>query len=476
MPMARIVAALTRALASLLVVTLLIGAPRTAAAAGFLLFEQTGRGLGSAYAGEGALASDPTTVYWNPAGMTLLPGTQFAASGFGVYTRTHFQNRGSHFNPAVGGGLIQGNDGGNGGGFALLPTFFLTHQLHERVSIGIGMSAPFGLETDWPRGWVGRYHARLSRLQTININPSLAVKVTDWMSIGAGANAQWANAVLSNNLDMGSLCQIFGAQEGIPPAVCTDVLGLKPGKTDGYVRLEGDDWAAGYNIGFLFTPREGTRIGITYRSRIKHTLTGDAGFTVPRKAESLRTASGALVNTGVTASATLPDRASISLYQELRSDLVFLADATWTNWPLFQELVFDFQNPKQPTVVEPENWINSVRYSLGLAYQLDPMWTFRGGFAYDPTPVPDRVHLTARIPDADRYWVAIGVGIRPTSRIRVDLSYAHIFSPQVSTRNPDPVTGARLVGNFQSAADLFGFQITYDIDWTFSDPLGQPTT
>ena len=178
------------------------------------------------------------------------------------------------------------------------------------------------------------------------------------------------------------------------------------------------------------------------------------------------------MNTGVTASATLPDRAAVSLYQELRHDLVFLADATWTNWPLFQELQFNFQNPKQPTVTEPEDWINSVRYSLGLVYKFDPRWTFRGGFAYDPTPVPSAVRLTPRIPDADRYWLALGVGIQPTSRIRVDLSYAHIFSPQVSTRNPDPVTGARLIGNFQSAADLFAFQITYDIDWTFSDPFG----
>jgi len=104
------------------------------------------------------------------------------------------------------------------------------------------------------------------------------------------------------------------------------------------------------------------------------------------------------------------------------------------------------------------------------------MWTLRGGFAYDESPITSRVDVTPRIPDADRYWVAIGVGIRPTTRIRVDLSYAHIFSPQISTRNVDPTTGNRLIGNFQSAADLFGFQITYDIDWTFSDPLGQPVT
>src|SRR5262249_2914304 len=86
----------------------------------------------------------------------------------------------------------------------------------------------------------------------------------------------------------------------------------------------------------------------------------------------------------------------------------------------------------------------------------------------------NRVRLTPRIPDTDRYWLTMGVGIRPTSRIRIDLSYAHIFAPLAATRNPDPITHARLVGDFDASGDLFAFQLTYDIDWTFSDPLGRP--
>ncbi len=475
--MARIVTVLARTLALLGVAAIpTIVRPSAAHAAGFLLFEQSGRGMGSAYAGEGAVAMDPTTVYYNPAGMVLVPGTQFAASGFVVYTRSNFENRGSHLSEEVGGAQIQGNSGGNGGGIALLPTFFLTHQFNERVSAGIGVSAPFGLETDWPRGWVGRYHARLSRLQTININPSFAVRVTDWLSIGAGANAEWANARLNNNLDMGSICQILGAQQNppIPPAVCTAFLGLEPGKVDGYVKLKGDDWSAGYNVGTLFMPWKGTRIGLTYRSRIEHTLTGDARFSIPQKAQILATQSGALRNTGLSGTTTLPDRASISLFQEVTDNLHFLADVTWTHWSLFNALVFNFANPKQPQVVEPENWHNSLRYSMGLAYLLNEVWSFRGGFAYDESPVPNRVRLTPRIPDSDRYWLTVGLGVRPTSRIRIDLSYAHIFSGQASTRNPDPITHARLVGNFDSNADLFAAQLTYDIDWTFSDTMGRP--
>ena len=165
----------------------------------------------------------------------------------------------------------------------------------DRVSVGIGMSAPFGLETEWDRGWVGRYHARLSRLQTININPSIAVKVTDWMSVGAGANAEWANATLSNNLDMGSLCQIFGAQQ-TPRSRrrCAPTLLGPAAREDRRLRP-----ARGRRLG----GRIQHRASCSRRARARASaspigpasstrLTGDAGFTVPKKAEVLRTAVG----------------------------------------------------------------------------------------------------------------------------------------------------------------------------------------
>src|SRR5262245_1889860 len=365
--MARIVNSLARSLLPLLLVGLLPGAAR---GAGFLLFEQTGRGLGSAYAGEGAVAMDPTTVYFNPAGMTLLEGTQFAGSGFAVWTRTHFENRGSHLSDAIGGAPLTGGAGGNGGEIALLPTFFLTHKLTDRVSLGLGLSTPFGLETDWPRDWVGRYHARLSRLQTINLNPSVAFEVTDWFSLGGGADIEWARANLANNIDLGAVCQEQGARVGITPAVC-NALGLPPQKQNGYVRLRGDDWAPGFNVGMLFKPLPRTRIGLSYRSRIVHDLSGDADFRIPKKADVLLKAQpGALVDQHVEASATLPDRVSLSLFSQITDQWAFLADATWTHWSLFNALVFHFANPGQPTITEPEDWHNSTRYSMGLVYKI----------------------------------------------------------------------------------------------------------
>jgi long-chain fatty acid transport protein len=461
------------ALAWSFVTVLVVAAPPAAHAAGFLLFEQSGRALGSAYAGEGAIATDASTIFYNPAGLTFLDGTQIATSGFLVWTHSFFENRGSHLSEAVGGAPLTGGDGGNGGNAQPLSTFFISHRLTDRIGLGLGISTPFGLQTGWDRGWVGRYNARFSQLQTFNFNPSLAVRLADWLSVGAGANAEYANATLTNNLDLGSICRIQGAKAGIPAAFC-DALGLQPQKVDGFVNLKGHNWAAGYDVGAILSPTSSTRVGLSYRSRITHDVEGDADFRIPKKGQPLIKASGALVDTPVSVTATLPDRASISLFQQVFDDWAFLADFSWTHWSLFKALEFNFANPKQPSVTESEEWNNSERYALGVLWTPSKVWTGRFGTAYDFSPVPNRQHLTARIPDSDRIWLTFGLGYRPTTRLRLDLSYGHIFSPRVSTRNQDPVTGATLVGNFRTFGDIFAFQVTYDIDWTFSDLWGEP--
>jgi len=455
-----------------LVTVLIAAAPPAAHAAGFLLFEQSGRALGSAYAGEGAIAADPTTIFYNPAGLTLLDGTQIAGSGFLVWTHFFFENRGSHIDEALGGAPLTGGNGGNAGSAQPLSTFFISHRLTDRVSLGLGVSAPFGLQTEWPRGWVGRYSARFAQVQSFNFNPSLAVRVTDWLSLGGGANAEYVNATLTNNLDLGTLCEVLGPTKGIPSAACP-LVGLSPQKVDGYVNLKGNSWAAGYNFGALFSPTSSTRIGLTYRSRMQHNIEGFADFRLPKQGQIIPKMTGELVSTPASVDVTFPDRASISLYQQVFDEWAFLADFTWSHWSLFKALQINFANPKQTPLTEQEDWNNSERYALGVVWTPSKVWTGRFGTAYDFTPIPDREHRTPRIPDADRIWLTFGLGYRPTTRLRFDVSYGHIFSPRVSTRNSTPLTG-ELVGNFRSFGDLFAFQVTYDIDWTFSDPWGEP--
>src|SRR5437879_6130868 len=234
-------------------------------AAGFQVNEQSARGLGSAFAGEAAAAEDASTIFFNPAGMTRLSGTQFVSAGFAIKPSVNFHNQGSRLNSAVGGGTLSGSNDGNGGPMALLQTLFISHELlSDRAWIGLGASTPYGLKTSWTPGWVGRYHAIDSELITVNVNPSLALKLTRWLSIGGGADIDYAKARLTNALDLGTICQLNAPRLGLPPQACVSVSGLRPQRVDGFTAFRGDDWNASYNVGVLLSPLDTTRIGLRY--------------------------------------------------------------------------------------------------------------------------------------------------------------------------------------------------------------------
>jgi long-chain fatty acid transport protein len=165
---------------------------QSASGAGFQLWEQSASGLGTSFASS-ATAEDASTVFWNPAGMTYLQGVNFSLAGHAIKLTTEFKNKGS--NITLPGGLtpptgvpISGGDGGDPFSVAFVPNFYYAHAISERLRIGVGVGAPFGLVTEYDDGWVGRYHALKSDLMTTNINPSIAWKINDAVSIGGGLN------------------------------------------------------------------------------------------------------------------------------------------------------------------------------------------------------------------------------------------------------------------------------------------------
>lgn len=216
----------------------------SASGAGFALIEQGVKGLGNAYAGGAASADDATTIFFNPAGMTRLDGNQVVAGVHLIMPYANFENEGSTH---VSGAPLRGDDDGNGVNSKLVPNFYYSRKVSDRFSVGIGVNSPFGLATEYDKGWVGRYHAIKSDLLTININPSAAYKVTDKLSIGAGFNVQYLNAELSNAVDFGTI----GFFSGIP--------GLLPQRNDGFANLEGDSWGVGFNVGLLYEFTANTR-------------------------------------------------------------------------------------------------------------------------------------------------------------------------------------------------------------------------
>lgn len=363
----------------------------------------------------------------------------------GVYfiaPTARFTNSGS---TAVDRTPLIGNNGGDAGEDVFVPNFYAAWNLSDRVKLGLGVNAPFGLATEYDDNWVGRYQAVTSELTTININPTVAAKVTDELSLGLGINIQYANAKLSNAIDFGAIGRGFG-------------LPTRPQSADGFIEVEGDDWSVGYNLGLLYEASPETRIGSPYRSGIDYTLKGDADFTVPAAAGIL-TRSGRFIDTDARAELKTPDSLSLGFYQQVTPELALLADVTWTNWSKFEELRIQFDNPVQPDSVQPENWKDTIRVGLGVNYAASDALTLRAGVAYDQSPVRDEFR-TPRIPDSDRVWLALGASYRPSESLSLDFGYAHLFIGDGSIAQVSSA-GDTLRGDVESDVDIIGVQLNW---------------
>ncbi len=449
---------------ALLVGSLISTISLNAQSAGYAIIEQSASGMGNAFAGAAAVAEDASTIFFNPAGMTHLEGSQLVAAGHIIKPKADFSNRGSHVNPLLTGGTpvagtLPGDDD-NGGETAFVPNLYFSTQLSDKLFAGVGINAPFGLATKYDKDWVGRYHAIRSEISTVNINPSIAYKVNDMISLGGGISAQYIGATLSNNVDFGVVCFGMEAQGFIPSGTCGGA-GVYPLQADGYAKVNGNDWSFGFNLGAMFNFTENTRIGIAYRSHISHDLEGRGTFRIPDNFQAILNIGLPLfTDTDVTAGVDLPESASISLYHAFSNQWALLADATWTRWSRFDELVIKYDNPMQPDTVQPENWGNSMRYSLGAIYKPSNKWTFRVGTAYDETPIDHTVDRTPRIPGNDRTWVAVGVGYQMTENMGIDIGYSHLFIDTTDLNALDHSTGHQLIGEYESSVDILSAQMT----------------
>lgn len=425
-------------------------------AAGFQLFEQSGSGLGNAYAGGAAAAEDASTIFFNPAGMVRVPGHQLAAAVHFIQPTFEFNNRGS---TTAFGTPLRGTDGGNAGELGVVPNLYYVMDITPRAKFGLGVSVPFGLKTEYSDSSVVRYHAVKSELETININPAVAFKVNDIVSVGGGINLQQINAELTQAIDFGTICFASGPPFGVGPlgqAPCT-ALGITPQNRDGKVKLEADDASWGYNLGILFTLPFDTRVGFSFRSSIEHNLEGSAKFAnVP----TVFATSPSFRNTSVSASVDLPEVASLSAYQQLNPKWALMGDITWTNWSRFKELRVRFANGA-PDSVTPENWEDTYRLALGITYSANDAWKIRGGVAYDQSAV-STTFRTPRIPDEDRIWLGLGASWKLFKQSTLDLGYVHIFIPGDAdlrlTNNP---AAGNLIGDYDSNAHIVSLQFTH---------------
>jgi long-chain fatty acid transport protein len=424
------------------VLVLGIGAAQPAQASGYAVKEQSARLLGSAFAGAAASAEDPSVLFYNPAGIGRLDGYRVSAVGSGIFPRSNFDGTGS-LSPF--GVPIPGGDGGDGGKDAFVPAFYVTGAPLHFLHLGLGVNSPFGLSTDYDDDWVGRYHALDSSLRTFDIQPAVAVKPVPWLSLGASARFQYADAELTQAIDFGSVLAGLGAPGAVPFGA------------DGKAELQASDWGFGYAVGALVEPIAGTRLGVAFRSKIDQDMNGNVDF---EQVPAPLAVNAAFQDQHALADITTPESVDLSIHQEIGARWAVMADAQWTNWSRFDELRVKFDIDGVPDAVTEESWHDAWFFTLGTEFRPLEALALRAGVAYDEAPIRNE-HRTARLPDQDRFWLALGASYAFTQWLSADLGYAHIFVREADIRE-EVATGPlvhRIDGSYDSAVDLVSLQL-----------------
>ncbi len=419
------------------------------AASGFALIEQSVSSMGNAYAGGSAIAEDATTVYFNPAGMSRLSGTQYAVSVQGIQPSTKFSDGGTTAAPFQ----SAGGNGGDAGGMTPVPNVSFVTEINKQIKFGLEINSPFGLQTNYDPNWIGRFQAIKSSLQTVNVNPAVSYQFNDSVSLGAGVSFQHITGELSSGVNYaaaiygGALLQGATLQQAA-------AAGAAAAGQQGVSTVKGSSDSYGYNLGALFNFGTETRVGITYRSQVKQSLSGTVDFTnVP----TALAASSKFANGNIKLDITLPDSFSTSVVHQVNPNYDVMADVTWTGWSAFQSLNV-IRSDGSTLSSTTENWKDTWRVSVGSTCRYNENWTSRFGVAYDQSPVSD-AYRTARIPDQDRTWLALGGQYKPTKSSSLDFGYAHLFVKNTSINNDQSASGAgTLVGTYASSIDIISLQ------------------
>ncbi|MGZ4959792.1 MAG: OmpP1/FadL family transporter [Methylomonas sp.] len=440
---------------SIIAVLLLTGAVFKVSANGFALNEQSTSGLGNAFAGGGASAEDASTIFFNPAGMTYLPDNQLVLAAHAIRSSAEFNNNGSH---SAFGQAAQGSNGGDAGDWGFVPNFYFAKALDDNVRLGIGINAPFALKSNYDQGWVGRYQALKSEISSININPSIAFKASDKISLGLGFSAMRTEAELTNAVDFGTICAAALGGCG---------TGASFQKNDGFARVQGNDWGFGWNVGAIFQITSATRLSLAYRSLVHQKLEGHVDFNNIPTAFALSPALAAgFANGSVSSELNTPDSASTSIFHQI-NQWDIMADLTWTHWSKFRDLtIIRTSGVLAGRILSnvPENWDNTIRASLGTSYRYDDALKLRAGLAYDQSPTSLEFR-TPRTPFTDRIWLSLGANYRFTPASSMDVAYTHIFMNNAALNKTTDSSIAPLrdtvKGSYENNINIISVQFTY---------------
>ncbi len=355
-------------------------------AAGVSTDSHSTAGIATSYAGAATGAHDISDSFSNAAVLSDVKSKQVLFSA----TYLHLDidsasNSGSHLEGRVSGPSSVGTSTDAG-----VPSFFAALPISDKAVFGFAVTAPFGLTTKYDNNWVGRYDAITSKMATINLNPSIAYKVNNKLSVALGLQAQYMDLKLTTFAD-----------------------GDAVGGTDLYARFNGTSWGYGFNLGTKYKFNDRLTAGIGYRSEIKQKLEGKANLSATNR------------NLPFRSEITTPEMIIAGIAYKINDKLELLYDTSWSRWSRVK--TFDITADESPLSSSTKfNWRNTLKYSLGANYQYNNRLVLRTGVAYE-TDATTNNNRNPKIPGGKRIWTSAGFGYKMCDRSQIDFSYAHLF-------------------------------------------------
>lgn len=406
-------------------------------AAGFQLAEYSATGLGRAYAGEAAMADNASAQWRNPAMLTYLEGTQVSAGA--IYVNPNVDVEGTVIHQQLGKTHASSNDFAHD---AVIPNFYLSHQLNEQMALGFALGTNYGMETDLGTEFAASHFGNQASVISKEANLNIAYQILPQLSIGGGVRYVMGE---------GHFGATAPAKNLIRHPVTNNVMTLPKGTTLKY--MEGEDNSWGWQVGSAWQINQDHRVGFAYKSEVVMDFEGHAeGVSYGSYKPGMM-------------SVTLPATAELASFHQLNDQWAIHASINWTDWSSFKELTAVF--PEKSDLIKSENWEDNYRFALGTTYQYDAKLALRAGVAYDTSAVDDK-NRTATIPETDRTWVSVGGSYVATPQLTLDAGFTYIFAKDATINEPRDASdqtaaaiGGAFTGNVSGNVWLIGVQANY---------------
>ncbi|WP_319437901.1 outer membrane protein transport protein [Vibrio cholerae] len=406
-------------------------------AAGFQLAEYSATGLGRAYAGEAAMADNASAQWRNPAMLTYLEGTQVSAGA--IYVNPNVDVEGTVNHAQLGKTHASSKDFAHD---AVIPNFYLSHQLNEQVALGFALGTNYGMETDLGTEFAASHFGNQASVISKEANLNIAYQILPQLSIGGGVRYVMGE---------GHFGATAPAKNLIRHPVTNNVMTLPKGTTLKY--MEGEDNSWGWQVGSAWQINQDHRLGFAYKSEVVMDFEGHAeGVSYGSYKPGMM-------------SVTLPATAELASFHQLNDQWAIHASINWTDWSSFKELTAVF--PEKSDLIKSENWEDNYRFALGTTYQYDAKLALRAGVAYDTSAVDDK-NRTATIPETDRTWVSVGGSYIATPQLTLDAGFTYIFAKDATINEPRDASdqtaaaiGGAFTGNVSGNVWLIGVQANY---------------